>query len=85
MLGALFYGVGAAVIAVLARAGFRLARSTVASDRLLWFVTGINAVATVVLQRESVLLVLLSGLFVLAARSSMRGKDGPRVPACRTP
>jgi chromate transporter len=75
ILGALFYGVGAAVIAVLARAGYRLARSTVAKDPLLWFVTGVNAVATVVLRRESVLLVLLSGLFVLAARAARRGTD----------
>jgi len=75
IIGALFYGAGAAVIAVLARAGFRLARSTVARDWLLWTVTGVNAVATVVLRRESVLLVLLSGLFVLAARSAARGKD----------
>ena len=81
ILGALFYGVGAAVIAVLARAGFRLARSTVARDRLLWLVTGVNAVATVVLRRESVLLVLLSGLFVLAARSAKRGKDGSSSPS----
>ena len=33
ILGVLFYGVGAAVIAVLARAGMRLARSTVRRDR----------------------------------------------------
>ena len=81
ILGALFYGVGAAVIAVLARAGFRLARSTVARDRLLWLVTGVNAVATVVLRHESVLLVLLSGLFVLAARSATRAKDGSSSPS----
>jgi chromate transporter len=74
IIGALFYGVGAAVIALLARAGYRLARSTVARDRLLWAVTGVNAVATVALRRESVLLVLLSGLFVLAARAGAGAK-----------
>ena len=85
LIGALFYGVGAAVIAVLARAGFRLARSTVARDRLLWTVTGVNAVATVVLRRESVLLVLLSGLFALAARSAARGKDEASSPGVSRP
>jgi chromate transporter len=74
IIGALFYGVGAAVIALLARAGFRLARSTVGRDRLLWAVTGVNVVATVVLRRESVVLVLLSGLFLLAARAAARLK-----------
>jgi chromate transporter len=72
IIGALFYGVGAAVIAVLARAGFRLARSTIARDRLLWAVTGVNAAATIWLRRESVLLVLVSGLVVLAVRATAR-------------
>jgi chromate transporter len=72
IIGALFYGVGAAVIAVLARAGFRLARSTIARDRLLWAVTAVNAAATIWLRRESVLLVLVSGLVVLAVRAMAR-------------
>ena len=72
IIGALFYGVGAAVIALLARAGYRLARSTVARDALLWTVTGVNALVTVALRRESVVLVLLSGLFVLAVRTVVR-------------
>ena len=84
IIGALFYGVGAAVIALLARAGYRLARSTVARDRLLWAVTGVNAVATVALRRESVLLVLLSGLFVLAARAGARAKNGEPAGGART-
>ncbi|HMC56232.1 MAG: chromate transporter [Gemmatimonadetes bacterium] len=85
IIGALFYGVGAAVIAVLARAGYRLARSTIATDRVLWFITGVNAVATVALRRESVLLVLLSGLFLLAARAAMRGKDESASPGTTRP
>jgi chromate transporter len=84
IIGALFYGVGAAVIALLARAGYRLARSTVARDRLLWAVTGVNAVATVALRRESVLLVLLSGLFVLAARAGARAKTDEPSGGART-
>jgi chromate transporter len=85
IIGALFYGVGAAVIALLARAGYRLARSTVARDRLLWAVTGVNAVATVALRRESVLLVLLSGLFVLAARAGARANTHDPARTARTP
>jgi chromate transporter len=84
IIGALFYGVGAAVIALLARAGYRLARSTVACDGLLWAVAGANALATAVLRRESVVLVLLSGLFVLAARSVSRAKIDESSGAART-
>jgi chromate transporter len=72
VLGTIFYGVGAAVIAVLARAGIRLARSTVRRDRLLWSVVGVNALGTVLLRRESVPLVLASGLFVMLARTARR-------------
>ena len=75
ILGTLFYGVGAAVIAVLARAGIRLARSTVRADRLLWTVVGVNALGTVLLRRESVSLVLASGVFVMLARSARRERD----------
>ena len=84
IIGALFYGVSAAVIALLARAGYRLARSTVACDGLLWAVAGANALATAVLRRESVVLVLLSGLFVLAARSVSRAKTDESSGAART-
>jgi chromate transporter len=84
IIGALFYGVSAAVIALLARAGYRLARSTVACDGLLWAVAGANALATAVLRRESVVLVLLSGLFVLAARSVSRAKIDESSGAART-
>jgi chromate transporter len=60
------------VIAGLGRAGSRRARSTIARARLLWAVTGVNAAATIWLRRESVLLVLVSGLVVLAVRATAR-------------
>ena len=79
ILAVLFYGVGAAVIAVLARAGIRLARSTVRRDRLLWLVTGVNGIGTLLLRRESVPLVLASGLLVMLVRSAPR--DPERAPS----
>ena len=69
IIGALFYGVGAAVIALLARAGYRLARSTVARDRLLWAVTGVNAVATVAIARWDRALDLPLARAVLAGKA----------------
>ena len=83
ILGVLFYGVGAAVIAVLARAGIRLARSTVRRDRLLWSVTGANALGTLLLRRESVPLVLASGLLVMLVRAGRRDAEGATSGAAR--
>src|SRR5215217_6708845 len=65
----LFYGVGAAVIAVIARSSVRLTRSTAKGDSLLWIVVVINVMMTIMLQRESVSLVFASGLLVMLARS----------------
>src|SRR5579864_8317917 len=41
-----FYGVGAAVIAIIARSAAKLAKLTLARDRLLWAVCGVSALAT---------------------------------------
>jgi chromate transporter len=69
VISMLFYGVGAAVIAVIARSGVRLARSTIQGDPMLWFVALTNATATVMLRRESIPLVFASGLMIMLARS----------------
>ena len=84
ILATLFYGVGAAVIAVLARAGIRLARSTVRQDRLLWTVVGVNALGTVLLRRESVLLVVASGLFVMLLRTPRHDAERDASRAARS-
>ena len=65
----LFYGVGAAVIAVIARSGIRLARSTIERDHLMLIVVLLNAAATALLRRESIPLVFASGLTVMLIRS----------------
>src|SRR5947208_2109701 len=41
-----FYGIGAAVIAVIARSAFKLSRTTLARDRLLWGIFAVNGVST---------------------------------------
>jgi chromate transporter len=68
-----FYGVGAAVIGVIARAAYRLARLTLAGDRLLWIIFAVLAITTAWTEREIVWLFLAAGLvpLSLAARSSM--------------
>ena len=72
-----FYGVGAAVIAVIARSAVKLARKTVARDRLLWTILAVNALATAWFEKELVWLFALSGVVFWWVKAP------PRWPAAR--
>ena len=65
---AAFYGIGAAVIAVVLRSAFKLVRLTLARDPLLWLIFAANTIATAVLEAEVVSLILACGILTLAAR-----------------
>jgi len=65
LLAAAFYGIGAAVIAVIARSAWKLVRLTLGRDFILWFIFAINAVVTAVTEREIILLILASGFVML--------------------
>jgi chromate transporter len=67
-----FYGVGAAVIAVIASSAWRLARRTVGADTLLWGVLAVNAAVTAWTETEMLWLFVASGLVVLLARAVPR-------------
>src|SRR5262245_54090059 len=71
-LQAAFYGIGAAVIAVIARSAWKLLRMSVGSDSLLWGVLLVNAVVTAWTAREPIEILLMSGIVVLAARGRWR-------------
>ena len=66
---AAFYGVGAAVIAIIARSALRLARSTLGGDRLLWALFAGNAVVTAWTSSEILWVFVASGIVVLLART----------------
>jgi chromate transporter len=66
---ALFYGIGAVVIAIIAMAAYRLARGTNKSDPLLWCICGALFVATVWSQTELAALFILAGLLVMYLRA----------------
>ena len=63
-----FYGVGAAVIAIIAFSAWRLIRKTVGDDWLLWCVVGVNAVVTAATERELISVIVASGIAVLLVR-----------------
>lgn len=63
-----FYGIGAAVIAVIAYSAFRLARRTVGADRMLWAIVVLNAALVAWTERELIWVIVASGVFVLVLR-----------------
>ena len=66
---ALFYGIGAAVIAIIAIAAYKLARSTNKRDPLLWAIFGALALVTLWAQAELAEFFVLAGLVMLFART----------------
>jgi chromate transporter len=66
---ALFYGIGAAVIAIIAIAAYRLARSTNKRDPLLWGIFAALAAVTVGFQAELAEFFIAAGLLALFVRA----------------
>jgi chromate transporter len=66
---AVFYGIGAAVIAIIAIAAYKLSRSTNKRDPLLWAIFAVLGVVTVVAQAELAEFFVIAGLVVLFART----------------
>jgi chromate transporter len=71
-LQAAFYGIGAAVIALIARGAHKLAKSTMAKDKFLWAVCALNAAVTAWTESEIVWIFLLSGIAVMLVRAFPR-------------
>ena len=69
LIAGAFYGIGAAVIAVIARSAYKLVRMTLARDLVLWVLFAANAIVTAATQREIIALILGSGAIVLAVRA----------------
>ncbi len=63
-----FYGVGAAVIAIIARSAIKLVKLTLARDRLLWILFAISAVTTAWTETEIIWLFVASGVVALVVR-----------------
>lgn len=67
-----FYGIGAAVVAIIARSAYKLTRLTLGRDRLLWGIFLALAVVTAWTESEIVWLFLGAGVVVLLARAPPR-------------
>ena len=69
LMRGVFYGVGAAVIAIIARSAFKLTRLTAKRDPLLWSLVVVNGAVTAWMQAEIVWVLLASGIIVLVVRA----------------
>src|SRR5437763_14250307 len=70
-IAALFYGIGAAVIAIIARSSTKLVKTSIKKDKLLWAIFLALAASTAITEREVVWLFLAAGLIVMIARAGL--------------
>jgi len=75
----MFYGIGAAVIAIIVRSAIKLVRTTVGKDWLLWTIFTVLAITTAWTKSEII------WLFVLCGFIAMVVKAPPRLSARATP
>ena len=66
---AIFYGIGASVIAIIARSAYKLTKLTLGKDKLLWGIFAVLAVTTAWTSREIVWLFLVAGVVALLIKA----------------
>jgi chromate transporter len=67
-----FYGIGAAVIAIIARSAYKLVKLTLAKDWLLWALFAASAVTTAWTESEIVWLFVASGVIAMLVKAPPR-------------
>ena len=65
----MFYGIGAAVIGIIARSAFKLTKLTLGKDKLLWGIFAVLAISTAWTSKEIIWLFLLSGVVTLLVKA----------------
>ncbi len=69
---AVFYGVGASVIGIIAHSAYQLTTRTIGRDPLLWGISLVTAAVTILTQSEQVLLFLAAGFLVWLVKAPPR-------------
>jgi chromate transporter len=75
----MFYGIGAAVIAIIVRSAIKLIRTTVGKDWLLWTIFAVLAITTAWTKSEIIWLFILCGFLAMAIKAP------PALPVRVTP
>ena len=65
---AVFYGVGAAVLGIMAIGAHKLSTKSIGKDKLLWAIFGVLAAVTIIMQSEIAWLFIAAGLLVWVIR-----------------
>ena len=73
----IFYGIGAAVSAIIARSSWNLLRATLGKDWLLWILFGALAITTAWTESEIVWLFVLCGFVALFVKARPRFRTAP--------
>ena len=68
----MFYGIGAAVIAIIVRSAIKLVRTTVAKDWLLWAIFAVLAITTAWTKSEIIWLFILCGFIAMVIKAPLR-------------
>jgi len=80
-----FYGVGAAVIGIIAISAYRLTTKNIGKDRLLWAIYLVSAALTVITQSEIVWVFLGAGVLVWLWRAPPKSWFGGRLHSFAAP
>lgn len=68
----LFYGIGASVIAIIARSALKLVRMTLGRDQVLWMLFAVSAVVTAWTESEIIWVFLVCGIVPMVLRGRQR-------------
>jgi len=82
---AVFYGVGAAVIGIIAMSAYKLTTKNIGKDRLLWAIFTVSAAVTVITKSEIVWIFLGAGVLVWLLRAPPKSWFGGRVNSIAAP
>ncbi len=73
---AVFYGVGACVIGIIAMSAYKLTTKNIGKDKLLWAIFGVSGAVTVITRSEIVWVFLGAGVLVWLLRAPPKGWFG---------
>jgi chromate transporter len=82
---AVFYGVGAAVIGIIAMSAYKLTTKNIGRDKLLWAIFFVSAAITVVTESEVIWVFLGAGVLVWLVRVPPRFRSAGTLPATALP
>ena len=82
---AVFYGVGAAVIGIIAMSAYKLTTKNIGNDKLLWSIFLVSATVTVITKSEMIWIFLGAGVLVWLVRAPPKSGSGGKLNSVAAP